>query len=91
MNSVYVRIKKRGGGTSLYIHNDIQYKIRTDLSLPKQQYESIFIEVEPSIFSTSRNTIVGEIYKPPSSKIYNFHKELEKLLIKIKKSENMQF
>ena len=46
MNSVYVRIKKRGGGTSLYIHNDIQYKIRTDLSLPKQQYESIFIEVE---------------------------------------------
>ena len=30
--------KKRGGGTSLYIHNDIQYKTRIDLSLPKQQY-----------------------------------------------------
>ena len=77
--------KKRGGGTSLYIHNDIQYKTRLDLSLPKQLYESIFIEVEPSTFGTIRNTIVGEIYKPPSSKTNNFNKELEKLLIKIKK------
>ena len=69
--------KKRGGGTSLYIHNDIQYKTRIDLSLPNQQYESIFIEVEPSIFSNNINTIVGEIYKPPSSKINNFNNDLE--------------
>ena len=79
--------KKKGGGTSLYIHNDIQYKTRLDLSLPKTQYESIFIEVEQPIFSTSRNTIVGEIYKPPSSKLKHFNKELEKLLIKIKKEK----
>ena len=26
--------KNRGGGTSLYIYNDIQYKTRLDLSLP---------------------------------------------------------
>ena len=77
--------KKSGGGTSLSINNDIPYKTRLDLSLPKQQYESIFIEVEPSTFGTSRNTIVGEIYKPPSSKTNNFNKELEKLLINIKK------
>ena len=80
-----IRSNKRGGGTSLYIHNDIQYTTRPDLCLPKQQYESIFIEVEPSTFGTSRNTIVGEIYKPPSSKTNNFDKELEKLLIQIKK------
>ena len=64
------------------------YHIKQDLiylSLPKQLYESILIEVEPSTFGTSRNTIVGEIYKPPSSKTNNFNKELEKLLIKIKK------
>ena len=77
--------KKTGGGTSIYIHNDKQYKTRLDLSLPKQQYESIFIEVEPSTFGASRNTIVGEIYKPFSSKTNNFNKELEKLLIKINK------
>ena len=77
--------KKWCGGTSLYIQNDIPYKTRLDFSLPKQLYESIFIEVEPSTFGTNRNTIVGVIYKPPSSKTNNFNKELEKLLIKIKK------
>ena len=80
--------KKRGGGTSLYIHNDTQYKTKIDLSQSNQQYESIFIEVEPSIFSTSQNIIVKEIYKPPSSKIINLNEELEKLLktIKIEKT-----
>ena len=82
-----IRSNKKKGGTSLYIHNDIQYKTRVDLSLPKTQYESIFIEVEQPIFSTSRNTIIGEIYKPPSSKLKHFNKELEKLLIKIKKEK----
>ena len=81
--------KKRGGGTSLYIHNDIQYKTRLDLSLHKQQYESIFIEVEPSTFGTSRNTIVGEIYKPPSSKTNNFNKELGKTINKNKEREKI--
>ena len=38
-----------------------------------------------STFGTSRDTIVGKIYNPPSSKTNNFNKELEKLLIKIKK------
>ena len=37
-----IRSKKKGGGTSLYIHNDIQYKTRLNFALPKQQYESIF-------------------------------------------------
>ena len=78
MNNVYVRIRK-GVVVQVYIiiHNDIQYKTRIDLSLPNQQYESIFIEVEPSIFSTSKNTIVGEIYKPSSSKFFNFIKTLK--------------
>ena len=40
--------KKGGGGTNLYIHNDIQYKTRIGLSLPKQQHESIFIEPQSS-------------------------------------------
>ena len=33
---------KRGGGTSLYIHNQIQYKTRDDLEFP-QKYTSLFL------------------------------------------------
>ena len=81
--------KKKGGGTSLYIHNDIHYKTRLYLTLPKQQYESIFIKAEPSTFGTSRNTIVGKIYKPPSSKTNNLNKEPEKLIHKNKEREKI--
>ena len=38
--------KRKGGGTSLYIHNSIQYKKREDLSLTKKIYESTFIEID---------------------------------------------
>ena len=69
---------KRGGGTSLYIHNQIQYKTRDDLAFPPQIYESIFIEVDRTIFNTNRNIIICEIYNPPSSKLKNFNTNLEK-------------
>ena len=82
---------KKGGGTSLYINKDIQYKNRNDLSFPKQHYESIFIEVDKSIFNTNHNTIIGEIYRPPSSKLNNFNIELEKILVKINKERKYAF
>ena len=75
--------KKKGGGTSLYIHNSIHYRPRPDLSLPQKIFELIFIEIDKSIFKTNHNTIIGEIDRPPSSKIKTFNSEIEKLLHKI--------
>ena len=46
--------QKRGGGTSLYIRNQIQYKTRDDLAFPLKIYKSIFIEVDITIFNTNR-------------------------------------
>ena len=54
--------KKKGGWVSIYILNTLEYKIRNDLSLHKNTYESIFIEVDKSIFRSNRNVIIGEIY-----------------------------
>ena len=76
---------KKGGGTSLYIHNSIQYRRTGDLALPKKLYESVFIEVDKTIFNLNRNIIIGEIYNPPSSKLKCFNSNLEKLLNAIKK------
>ena len=70
---------KKGGGVSIYVHNDIHYKRREDLSLPSKLYESVFIEIDKSIFCTNRNVIIGEIYNPPSSKLKCFNTNLEKL------------
>ena len=43
-------------------------------------YETVFIEVDKSVFKTKRNVIIGELYRPPSSQLKNFNKELENLL-----------
>ena len=45
-----IRVSKKGGGVSIYILNMIQYKVRKKLALPKHLFESIFIEVDKSIF-----------------------------------------
>ena len=68
---------KKEGRTSLYIHNSIQYRRRDDLALPKKLYESVFIEVDKTIFNLNRNIIIGEIYHPPSSKLKCFNSNLE--------------
>ena len=80
---------KKGGGTSLYINKDIQYKNRNYLSFKKTHYESIFIEVDKALFNTNRNTILREIYKPPSSNLKTFNIEMEKLLVKKKEKKSM--
>ena len=82
---------KKGGGVSLYIHNSIQYKKRDDLAFPTKLYETIFVEVDKTMFHTNRNVVIGEIYNPPSSKLKCFNTNLENFLNKIKKEKNMFF
>ena len=61
--------KKKGVGISLYIYNIIQYKRRRDLAFHEKLYESVFVELDKTIFNVNRNIIIGEIYNPPSSKL----------------------
>ena len=56
---------------------------REDLSLTKNIYESTFIEIDKTIFKTSCNTIIGEIYRPPSSNLKTFNMEIDKMPNKI--------
>ena len=81
----YIISNKRGGGVSIYILNMIPYKTRNKLSFSTHMLESVFIEVDKSIFKSKRNVIIGEIYRPPSSDKNPFNTELEKLLNKIEK------
>ena len=62
------------------------FSLYSPKSLPKM-YETVFIEVDKSVFKTKRNVIIGELYRPPSSQLKNFNKELEKLLNTIKKKK----
>ena len=57
----------------------------------KNNYESVFIEVDKALFNTNRNTILGEIYKPPSSNLKTLNIKMERLLVKIKKEKKYFF
>ena len=49
----------------------------------KQKYKQLF--------NTNRNTILREIYKPPSSNLKTFNIEMEKLLVKKKEKKKYAF
>ena len=68
----------------LYLQDHIEFKEREDLNIFNDIYESIFIEI---IGNSSKNTIVGVIYRPPGSNLKEFYDAFNIILSKIK-SEN---
>ena len=85
------RQRRIGGGVSIYIDLRIPYRIRSDLKLDNTIFESIFIEVDKSIFSCKHNVILAAIYKPPNVNIDIFNKHLEKMLVAIQKERKYSF
>ena len=66
----FCRQNKRGGGVALYIKEEYNYTIRSDLcSTDTLSIETCFIEVENS---TTSNIIIEVVYKPPDVPCYKF-------------------
>ena len=57
-----IRTTKLGGGVSIYIKNDIQYKSRNDLNYSDNNLEMIWTEIDCSNTQNSKNKIIGCIY-----------------------------
>ena len=54
-------------------------------------FESVFIEVDKSLFKSKRNVIIGEIYRPPSSDKKTLIQNLKNYYIQLKNIKNMHF
>ena len=79
-----VRKNKHGGGVSLMIDQDVEFKERNDLSaIIDDVAESIFVEVPKDVFKTRRKIIIGEIYRPPGESVIDFNQYLQTLLTKL--------
>ena len=70
----------KGGGVSIYVHNEISYKLRNDAQFNRKYFETAFIEINKKMFNSKRNIIIGAIYRPPKSCMNKFNDELESLL-----------
>ncbi len=77
------RENAKGGGVAIYVKNNIQFKIRKDLSENKAGvFESIFIELLGG-HKSKASTVLGEVYRPPASNPKHFCEIYEELLSKI--------
>ena len=52
-----MRIKRRGGGVCLYVHNSLQYKVINYLTIGNDQetINSVFVEIDKTTTNTKRN------------------------------------
>jgi hypothetical protein len=82
------RANKKGGGVGIFISNNLNYKLRTDLNINKDGIvESLFIE----IISTTGKNIVGTIYRPPSGNFEMFENKLNAILTEVDKTGKITY
>ena len=60
---------KKGGGICIYIHKQLEFKLRNDFDIFKIEIEACSVEI---INSKSRNFIVTGVYSPPKGDIKVF-------------------
>ena len=74
------RQNRSGGGVSLLISNSIQYNLRSDLKLFNEYIETIFIEIDKSQCKSTKNIIIGTVYRPPNKDINVFLSGIKEIL-----------
>ena len=78
-----IRNHYKGGGVSVYIHKNFEFKIRNDFSINSKGIESIGVEL---LCEKRRNTLFNVICRPPNGKIEPFENFLKILFNKNKNS-----
>ena len=68
-------IEKKAGGVLLYIGDSIQYQNRPDLLMAQNFIENIFIEIEIQCLNTTKDIIIGFIYRVPDYNTIFFNQE----------------
>ena len=68
--------KESGGGLSIFIKNNIQYKVREDLTVMLPFIETLFIEVPHK----SKIFLIGVIYRIPDTNVELFNDKINNLI-----------
>ena len=82
-----LRENKAGGGVSIYVKNNINFKIRNDLSCNNHDHQLLWVELDKLDLDSDTNIIIGAIYRRPGSDISSFIDVLSNSLSNIKNEE----
>ena len=72
--------KEKGGGISIFIKENLQYKIREDLNVTLPYIETLFIELT----FNNKIHIIGVIYRVPNTNVHIFNETLNGIIEPIK-------
>ena len=82
------RVGRSGGGVGIYLQSSLDHAIREDLRFVSGAFESIFVEID---CTSSKNIIVGCIYRPPDGDFRKCLEDLESLLEKLKNESKIVY
>ena len=83
------RPNRSGGGVGLYISNNLEFKLRSDLSFDDIDIaESLFVEI---LRPHGKNIVVGTVYRPPNQRVNDFLSKNNELLEKISRENKICF
>lgn len=82
------RVDKIGGGVGLYISENENWTLLSNISFVTEIIECIFVEI---ITDVKPNTVIGCIYKPPQSNINEFNNQIFDILQIINGSNKQVF
>lgn len=75
------RDDNRYGGSAIYVSSNQPYRRRNDISFSTANVESVWLEFDCNFLrSNSRSTVIGCVYRSPSSSYAEFCSELETIL-----------
>ena len=77
--------KSSAGGVALYIKSSLDYKPREDLSVCKDEFEIVGIEI---LSTKSKNILCCCVYRHPNTDAQEFVNYLDNLLLKLGKKIN---
>lgn len=82
------RSKKRGGGVSILIKDNITFKILKNVSLSLTDIETLFIKIDKSLTNLNKPVIVGCCYRPPQGNPENFNIKICEILENLNVTDN---
>ena len=77
-------LKEHGGGISIFIKDDLCYKVREDLNLVLPYIETLFIELSFG----DKLYVIGVIYRVPNTNINSFNETLNGIIEPLKITMN---
>ena len=85
------RENRPGGGVSLYIINNLTYRIRNNLSMDLIDIDILFIEIPKTNLNINTNVLIGVCYRPPHVSATDFIEKLDEILQKLQREKSIVY